>query len=400
MLGVGVLIPVIPQLLANPNSPYYLLPAGFTLAQGFIILGFLTAIYPIMQFFATPILGQLSDKFGRKNILLISLAGTCLGYLVFAYGILTHNLVLLFVSRAFDGITGGNISVAQAAIADITLPENRAKSFGLIGMAFGLGFVFGPFLGGKLSDPTVLSFFNDATPFWFAAFLTALNILSVGLMFPETLKEVSHDLKINWVKSLNNIGQAIGMKEIRHLFATGFLFQGGFSFFTTFFGVYLIEKFGFTQGNIGDFYAALGICIALSQAIVVRQAVKYFKGWQILRVSMFANGLLILAYLLPTVAWQLFLVMPFFAVFNGLTQANLSALVSQSVGPKIQGQVLGINSGVQALAQAIPPIVAGFVAASFAPSASLIVAAAMIFLAGVVFWMNQKKHSLVVMEVK
>src|SRR6185295_17863940 len=116
LLGFGILIPVIPQLLANPISSYYLLPDGFTVQQGYILLGFLTAIFPLMQFVATPILGELSDKFGRKPILAISLAGTCASYLIFALGIITKNLPLLFLSRGFDGITGGNISVAQAAI--------------------------------------------------------------------------------------------------------------------------------------------------------------------------------------------------------------------------------------------------------------------------------------------
>lgn len=155
LLGVGVLIPVMPLLLGDPTSPYYLLPTGWSTEQGYVLLGLLTAVFPLMQFFATPILGQLSDKYGRKDILLISLFGTSLSYVLFAYGIMSRNLPLLFVSRALDGITGGNISVAQAAIADISLPENRAKNFGLIGMAFGLGFIFGSFLGGKLSDPTV-----------------------------------------------------------------------------------------------------------------------------------------------------------------------------------------------------------------------------------------------------
>src|SRR6185369_14446856 len=141
LLGVGILIPVIPQLLANPHSSEFLLPAGFTLAQGYILLGFLTAIFPIMQFFATPILGQLSDTYGRRKLLATSIIGTSLSYVVFALGIVTKNIPLLFLSRGFDGITGGNVAVAQAAVADVTKPENRAKAFGVIGAVFGIGFI-------------------------------------------------------------------------------------------------------------------------------------------------------------------------------------------------------------------------------------------------------------------
>lgn len=391
LLGVGVLIPVMPLLLGDPTSPYYILPAGWSLQQGYILLGLLTAVFPLMQFFATPILGQLSDKYGRKDILLISLFGTSLSYVMFAYGVLTRNLPLLFISRAFDGITGGNISVAQAAIADISLPENRAKNFGLIGMAFGLGFIFGPFLGGKLSDPSVQWWFNAATPFWFAALLSCINGLSVGMFFPETLKNPNKDLHISWFRSLNNLRNAYDLKEIRHLFLTTFLFNGGFTFFTTFFGVFLISKFAYSQGQIGDFFAVVGICIALSQAIIVRRAAKKFREDQILRVSLIATGMLIFLHILPNVSWQLFLITPFFAAFNGLSQANLTALTSRSVGPEIQGKVMGINTGIQALAQAIPPVISGFVAASFAPAASIVVAAVLIICGGVAFNLLHKR---------
>src|SRR5206468_245440 len=117
-LGIGILVPVVPQLLGNPASPHYLLGPGMTPGVGYVLLGFLVAIFPIMQFFATPILGQLSDRYGRKPILALSLFGTSLGYVLFALGIVFRSIPTLFAARALDGVTGGNISVAQAAIAD------------------------------------------------------------------------------------------------------------------------------------------------------------------------------------------------------------------------------------------------------------------------------------------
>ena len=197
LLGIGILIPVIPQLLANPASPFYLLAQGVSIKTGYIILGFLTAIFPLMQFFATPLLGELSDRFGRKPVLAISLLGTCISYILFAIGILTKNLPLLFVSRGFDGITGGNIAVAQAAIADVSTPENRAKNFGLMGAAFGIGFILGPYIGGKLSDPNLISWFNAATPFWFAALLCFANVLSVVFLLPETHKHKKSETNLH-----------------------------------------------------------------------------------------------------------------------------------------------------------------------------------------------------------
>lgn len=361
-----------------------------TLSEGFILLGFLTAIFPLMQFISTPILGQLSDKFGRKPILTISLIGTCISYLIFALAIVTKNIPLLFIARGFDGVTGGNISVAQAAIADITPPEKRARNFGLIGAAFGLGFVLGPYIGGKLSDPTIVSWFSAYTPFLFAALLSAVNITSVFLFFPETHKAINAEKAINWVKSINNIVHAYTYKNLRNLFATNFLLQGGFTFFTTFFSIYLITHFStatkpVTQGNIGDFFAYVGLWIAFTQAVITRQVGARFSESRILKITLLGTGAAVFAFFFPTKWWELLLIVPFFAIFNGLTQANLTGLVSRSVDNSIQGEVLGIFSSVAALAQSIPPILSGYIAAKINPATPLLVAGVVIVFAGVFF---------------
>jgi DHA1 family tetracycline resistance protein-like MFS transporter len=387
LLGFGILIPVIPQLLANPNSEYFMLPNGFSINQGYILLGFLTASFSIAQFIATPILGQLSDRYGRRKILAISLFGTCLSYIIFAIGIITLNIPLLFLARIFDGITGGNISVAQAAIADVTTPANRAKNFGMIGAAFGLGFVVGPYIGGKLSDPAIVSWFSATTPFFFAAILSGINVASILLFFPETLKEKRHDLKIKWSRSILNIYHAATHKQLREIFATMFLFNSGFTFFTTFFSVFLITRFNFTQGNIGDFFAYVGLWVAFSQVFVVRKLSARFSEKTLIRFSLAGTGISIFLYFLPHVWWQLLLITPLMAVSNGVTMANVTALISKSVGPKVQGEVLGINSSVAALAMSIPPILSGYIAADLGPNTSIHIAGFVILLSAVVFWL-------------
>ncbi len=390
LLGFGILIPVIPLLLADPRSPYYLLPAGFTVSQGYILLGFLTAIFPFMQFLAAPILGQLSDKFGRKPILAVSLMGTCLSYIFFAIGIITKNIPILFLARAFDGITGGNISVAQAAIADVSTPENRAKNFGFIGAVFGLGFIIGPYIGGKFSDPSIVSWFSAATPFWFAAILSFINVLSVIFMFPETHRMINKSTKILWNKSIHNIARAYTYGKLRVVFITVFLFSAGFSFFVTFFAVFLINKFGFNQGNIGDYFAFVGIWIAITQALITGFVAKRLKSDQVVKFAIIGTGVTMLMYFLPTIWWHLLLIVPFFAVFNGLAQANITALVSNSVDNSIQGEILGINTSIQALAQAVPPALSGYIAASLTAEAPVIVAAVVIIISGFTFLLFYK----------
>lgn len=384
VIGVGILIPVIPQLLASAQSPYYLLPSGWSLSQGYILLGILSGLYPLMQFVATPILGQLSDRFGRKPILAFSLFGTCLSYIIFAIGIILKNIPLLFFSRALDGITGGNISVAQAAIADVTTPEHRAKNFGLIGAAFGMGFILGPFIGGKLSDPHVVSWFSATTPFWFAAILSFINVLFVQFLFPETLK-ITRRLHITWDRSIQNIIKAWSLTSVRPLFITTFLLQGGFSFFTTFFSVYLIRRFHFSQGNIGDFFAYIGLWIAFTQAVLTRKAATKFEEYQILRVTLCSISIGVLLFYFPTVWWWLLFITPIFAISNGLTQSNLLGLLSRSVDGSIQGEILGINASVQAIATAIPPMLSGIVAATFAPESSIFIASGIMFCAWIFF---------------
>lgn len=365
VLGIGILIPVLPQLIFE-----IFIPAGYSMNGALILLGWLSAIYPLMQFVATPILGQLSDRYGRKKVLALSLLGTAVGYALFAIGIITKNIPLIFIGRALDGITGGNISVARAVIADVSTPKHRVRNFGLMGAIFGIGFVFGPYIGARLASPNVAFFglfstpdwFNAATPFWFATILSAINMLLVLLVLPETHKHINNKLKLAWNKSVSNIREALARPGLRVIFTSEFLFWGGFTFFTTFFQVLLIQKLGFSTSNIGDYFAYIGLFIALAQAVVVPLVAKKYKSHQVLRFSFIGSGVALLLQLWPDSTPELLLIAPLIAVFNGLTMANTSALVSMSAGPEEQGEVLGIQASVQALAQAIPAILSGYVA--------------------------------------
>ena len=244
LISNGILIPVVPQLLANPNSPYYLLPAGIPIAHSYVLLGILIAITPIILFFSTPILGEYSDYHGRKKVLVSSLTGTALSFAIFALGVTTKSLTLLFLSRIICGIAGGSLSVAQAAIADITPIRERASRFGLIAAAYGVGFIVGPVIGGLFSDPHLVSWFNASTPFWFATILSSINALLIYWLMTET-RPIEQKTNITWYRAIVHIVQAYGMKSVRMIFVTNFLFQSGIALLATFFSVFLINNFVF-----------------------------------------------------------------------------------------------------------------------------------------------------------
>ena len=390
MIGIGVLIPVIPQLLGESGSSAFLLdPSQEKL--GFILLGFLSAIYPIAMFFAAPILGALSDKYGRRPVLLISILGTAVGYFLFTWAIVIKNIPLLFFSRLVDGLTGGNISTVQASITDQVDPEHRAKAFGLMGATFGIGFILGPFIGGKLADPHVLPWFNASTPFLFAGILAFVNFLSIYLFFVETNMHIDKDRVIKFFSSVSNLFKIKKLNhELRYLLIVSFLFNAGFAFFTSFFNVYLTNHFNFSVGEIGNFFGYIGICSILTQLVVVRYVSNKFSHISILRFAYPAVAIATVLYLLPDQSWWLFVITPFFAIPNGLQMANFSALLAKRTPPNQRGETLGISSSFNSLGQALPPLFAGFIAVAFSSAAPIWIAGFFLLLAATVFWMTEK----------
>ena len=356
------------------------------------MLGWLQAVYPLCIFLAAPILGQLSDRIGRRPVLSISIAGTAVGYIIFAIGISTKSLPLLFLGRALDGITGGNLAVAQAAIGDVSTDENRAKNFGLVGAAFGLGFILGPYIGGRLSAPntsfyrlfTTPSWFGATTPFWFAAGLSALNATAVLLTFPETLKHRSTE-KLDFTRAIRNVGIGFSSPRLRVPLLTAFLWGGGFTFFTTFFGVYVKNRFGFSQSKTGDYFAIVGLFIALTQGVIVGIVAKKLADYRILRFSIAIQAVVLGVYAVISSSKMLYLFIPVLALFQGLSQANISSLMSRSAEPGRQGEAMGIFSSISSLAQVPASILVGYIAGDYASSVPLSVAAALTMVAGVAF---------------
>jgi DHA1 family tetracycline resistance protein-like MFS transporter len=362
LFGVGILIPIFP-LLIMPNSPFKITPDTWNMAHGFIMAGWLMAAYPLAQFVFTPLLGQLADKYGRKPILLISILGTIISYILFALAIEYRLIWLLFMARILDGVSGANIAAAQAIISDVSPPQSRAKNFGLVGVAVGIGFVLGPFIGGRLSDSHLVSWFNPTTPFWFAAGLSLINLLLVLGLLPETLINKTTN-KINLARPIHNLVRVFKHQHLTVPIFANFLFNAGFSAFTTFWGVILAYHFGCTQAVIGDFFAYVGVMIILAQGLVVRRLSGKVKDYKVLDISIILVGVCILAYyLVPSNhVILIYYITPFLAVFVALTRSFNMSLLAGLATNNTRGEVLGVNSSFSALAQAIPAILAGYIA--------------------------------------
>ena len=394
MLGFGILIPVYP-LLISPNSSFRVTPESWSFTDGLIMLGWLQGVFPLFIFLAAPILGQLSDRLGRRPVLAFSIFGTAVGYAIFAIGISTANIPLLFLGRAIDGATGGNLAVAQAAIGDISTNENRAKNFGMLGAAFGLGFVIGPYVGGRLSGPNksfyglfdTPSWFGATTPFWFAAILSSINCVLILTLLPETLWEKMRNGRIRLGQSVSNVVAGFRSGRLRVVLGTTFFFNAGFTFFTTFFGVYLRNNFGFDEGKTGDYFALVGIFIAFSQAVLVGRVAKRLSDWKVLRFSCFGTAAMMFIYFFGPTSTSAFiyLTVPFFTFFNGLTMANTTSLVSRSAEPGRQGEAMGIFSSVQNLAQVPASVLVGYVTSSITSATPLVVSGICITIAGLLF---------------
>ncbi|MBP6184673.1 MAG: MFS transporter [Saprospiraceae bacterium] len=357
MLGVGIIIPVLPALFFEEGSMIF--TAATPYAERSFLYGLLLASFPFMQFFGAPILGTLSDRYGRKPLLQISLAGTLIGYILFGTAILTHNLWLLFFSRMLPGFMGGNIAIIYSAIADVSDPQSKAKNFGLVGMAFGLGFILGPTIGGVLADPTVLTWFTPSTPFWFTSALTLINILFVQFIFKETL-HTPRLTKFHPLKGVANIVSSFKSPNLRVIFSVVLLQALGFTFFTQFFSVVLINKIGAQLRDIGMLFGWIGVWLVFTQAIIVRYLSKRTQSAAILQFSLPALALAIAAVMLPDQLWLFYIINPFVAIFQGISAPNLTAVVSAQAGKEHQGEILGINQSMISVGQMLPAVIGGW----------------------------------------
>jgi MFS transporter, DHA1 family, tetracycline resistance protein len=345
LVGFGIVIPVLPYYAEGTRF-------GATPRE----VGLLFASYSVMQLIFSPVLGRLSDRYGRRPILIISLLGTCLGFLILGFA---TTLVMLFVGRIIDGISGGNISTAQAYIADVTTKENRAKGMGLIGAAFGLGFVFGPAIGG------ILSRWGTNVPFLFAGSLAFLNVILLYFTLPETVTR-DHPARVSAAsgRGWKQVIDAFRQTQLAFVLGIYFLSIVAFSIMTTVFALFMMFRLGYDPWHSGWIFAFVGIVSAVVQGGLIGRLVKQFGEPALVIVGglMFTVSLIASPFVRPAVGLLGILgVGALSSIGNALAAPSLTSLASKSATASEQGSVLGVMQSVASLARAVGPSVAAVI---------------------------------------
>jgi DHA1 family tetracycline resistance protein-like MFS transporter len=337
LLGFGIILPLLPYIAEN-------------FAANAAQIGLLTAAYSFFQFIAAPILGSLSDRYGRKNLLVLSQIGSAAGYIILG---LAGSLPLLFLARIIDGITGGNISIAQAYMADITTKKNRAAGMGILGAAFGLGFILGPAIGGILSQ------FGFAVPAFFAAGVAMLAAIATVFMLPETINLKKVRLSPRTKLTLAEIKRVLRLYPVGLMIISFFLISLAFSGMQATFALWTEHSFGFGPTENGYLFALVGVTSIITQLRLLAPLVKRFGETKILTNGVFLLALGLLMIALATTPLFIYPAIVLIAAGNGLTQPLVQSLASESVSPQEYGSTMGILHSSAGIGRIFGPIIGG-----------------------------------------
>lgn len=386
-MGVGLIFPIMPAMLFAPDCP--LLPEAATNLSRGLWLGALVALTPLFQFLASPILGSLSDQRGRKQILLAGLVLGFIGYLIGIWGIQVNSMALLVVYRCLFGISSATMTVVQATIVDISTKETKAKRFATYHMALGMGFTLGPFLGGVLCDPTVVSWFNFGTPFVFGAILTGLNLVLIHQFFHET-RHVESSGSIETLRGVREAKAAFSHPTLRFAFFSFFLFLFGWDYFSEFVSVTLIKVFSFTTAKVGFFHAYMGLCYALSNLLIVGPLTRRYTSRQLLSVALALGGVSTILFRFVNDASLFWVCSPALLVIISLFYPVASTYLSDSVSDDKQGEILGIWHSVQAVSLIVSPMFSGSLVGNY-PWMPINLGAALMGCGGLVYFLSRRK---------
>lgn len=348
IIGLGIIIPVMPTLISELT--------GGTLGEASRYGGMLMFLYALMQFVFSPILGGLSDKYGRRPVLLISLFGLGLDYLILAFA---PDLGWLIVGRLIAGICGASYTTASAYIADISTPEKRAQNFGIVGAAFGLGFIIGPVTGGLLGE------IGSRVPFFAASGLTLLNWLYGYFVVPESLP-VENRRPFNW-KRANPVGTLVQLKKyplIIGLVSCLFLVYISQHATHSTWAYFTMERYGWTNAQVGYSMGFVGLMITIVQAGVIRLAVRKIGQVNAVYVGLFFHMLGLTLIGLATEGWMIYAIMVPYAL-GGLAGPSLQGIMTSQVEANQQGELQGGITSMISITSIIGPVMMTTIFAHF-----------------------------------
>lgn len=361
-LGIGLVYPIFAALVFDTNQT--LIPSDASPEYRGTVLGILIALTPATQFFSSPLLGSLSDIHGRRKMLFWGIGAGIIGYAFAITALWISSLWLLYIYRILIGISDGTTAVSQAALADISTPENKSWHFSLFNGCLGAGFTIGPFLGGILTDTS--TWHGYARPFIVAGGLACINFISVLWKFPET-RTVIKEKSFHILDGLINIGKTFMWKKLRWLFIAGFCVFFGWSFYIEFIPVLLISRFNFSLKMIGDFYALAGLCFAICACFVTGHILKRFREESIIPKALLGTALCMLGFVFVSNTIYVWLLVPFLMLFFSIASPTIPAFVSHHTGEHQQGEVLGVYHSVGALAMSVSPLIGGAPIGAYPP---------------------------------
>ncbi len=361
LLGFGIILPLLPYIAQK----YEATP---------VVIGLLSGSYSLFQFIAGPILGRLSDRYGRKKLLIISQLGSMAGYVLLAFA---GSLPLLFLSRIIDGITGGNISIAQAYMADVTDKSTRAKGMGLLGAAFGLGFMFGPAFGGFLSK------WGFAAPALFAAGISLLSTVATTVFLKETVNVSIAKKSPRTAMSFKEIRRVLATAPISTLLLIFFLLSLGFSGMQGTYALLVQAKFAWGPQQVGYIFALIGIVAIITQLKILSWLTNKLGEYKTLLSSLLilslGFGIISLTSYLP-----IFLIgnvlMP---LGNSLANPTLTAIATENIPKEEYGEALGLLQSSGALGRIFGPVIAGEIFYRFNHNAPMLVSSIIFLLVAV-----------------
>ena len=361
LIGFGIIIPLM---------PFYAETFGATA----LTVGLLSTSFSFMQFIFAPLWGRLSDRIGRRPVILIGLFGSFLSYLFFG---LAGSLTALFAARICAGIAGANVSTAQAYMADITTPENRARGMGLVGAAFGLGFIFGPAIGGFLSQ------FSYQAPPFFAAALSLVNFTAALFILPESrpVESTATRPRASRIEALRSASTRSGLPQLLLIY---FIVIAAFSSFEATFALFGELRFGFDATTVGYLFAYTGIVLTVVQGGLVGRVVKRFGERRVLPVAIVALAaglaLIAVAQSLP----MLLVALGLLSVGIGFNGPSITSLISRMSRADEQGGILGVSQSMASLGRILGPAAGGYVYDSMGPTTPYVSASVLMLVAAAI----------------